>query len=423
MNYHHRIVDDELDQLMEDLPAIALEGPRAVGKTKTAELRSATVINLDDFSQREILAADPSRLDAIKGTILIDEWQNYPPIWDYVRRRVDEGASPGRFLLTGSAVSADKPAHSGAGRIVQLRMRPLSLAERNIVNPTVSLGSILTGVHPTISGISEVMLLDYTGEILASGFPGIRPLPERARRAQLDGYLARLVERDFPDQGLQVRRPMTLHGWLTAYAAATSTTASYTTILNSAMPGESDKPSKSTTIAYRNILSQLWLVDPVPGWIPSGSHLKRLAQGPKHHLCDPALAAHLLGVDTEGLLSGQTGHPNIHRGGSLLGSLFESLVTLSVRAYAQFNEASVHHLRTKDGRHEIDLIVQRRDQRVVAFEVKLSSAPDSNDVRHLLWLREQLGENLLDAGVITSGTQAYRREDGIAVIPAALLGP
>jgi predicted AAA+ superfamily ATPase len=140
-------------------------------------------------------------------------------------------------------------------------------------------------------------------------------------------------------------------------------------------------------------------------------------------LCDPALAAHLLGVDTEGLLSGQTGHPNIHRGGSLLGSLFESLVTLSVRAYAQFNEASVHHLRTKDGRHEIDLIVQRRDQRVVAFEVKLSSAPDSNDVRHLLWLREQLGENLLDAGVITSGTQAYRREDGIAVIPAALLGP
>ena len=111
------------------------------------------------------------------------------------------------------------------------------------------------------------------------------------------------------------------------------------------------------------------------------------------------------------------------RNGTLLGALFESLVALSIRVLAQTCDATVSHLRTREGRHEIDLIVQRDDAKVVAFEVKLAGAVSDDDVQHLRWLQSKLGDDLLDAAVITTGQDAYRRRDRIAVIPAALVGP
>jgi hypothetical protein len=111
------------------------------------------------------------------------------------------------------------------------------------------------------------------------------------------------------------------------------------------------------------------------------------------------------------------------RDGTLLGALFESLVTLSIRVYAQAAEASVHHFRTRGGEHEVDLIVERGDGRVVAIEVKLSAVVRENAAGHLRWLQTQVGDDLLDAVIITTGREAYRRADGIAVVPAALLGP
>jgi predicted AAA+ superfamily ATPase len=302
-------------------------------------------------------------------------------------------------------------------------MRPLSLAERDLETPTVRLADLLSGRRRPVEGSTQRGLVDYVEEIVASGFPGIRPLAPKFRRAQIAGYIDNVVGRDFPDQGLPIRRPATLRAWLAAYAAATSTTASYNTILAAATSGETDKPAKTTTIAYRDVLDQLWLLDPVPGWIPGHAHLRRLTQAPRHHLADPALAAHLLGVDHSSLLSGRSAGPPIPRDGTLLGALFESLVTLSLRTYAQANESTVHHLRTEAGRHEVDLIVVRPDRRVVALEVKLSATVADTDTRQLHWLRDQLGEDLLDAAVITTGIHAYRRADGIAVIPAALLGP
>jgi predicted AAA+ superfamily ATPase len=174
----------------------------------------------------------------------------------------------------------------------------------------------------------------YAREIITSGFPGLRHLQGRALRAQLDGYLGHIVDRDFLEQGHPVRKPDVLRRWMTAYS--------------------------------------------------------------------PKI--------------------NTPRDGTLLGQLFESLVTLSVRVYAQGAEARVRHLRTKDGRQEIDLIVERADQRVVAIEVKLSATVTDDDVRHLVWLRQQIGDEMLDAMIVTTGTHAYRRPDGIAVVPAVLLG-
>ena len=422
--YMPRIVDAELDELTVGLAAVSIEGPRAVGKTVTALRRAGTAHRLDDPVQLELVEAEPGRLISGEPPILIDEWQRAPYSWDLVRRAVDEGAEAGRFLLTGSAApaaTARAPTHSGAGRIVSVRMRPLSLSERGLGEPAVSLAGLLSGTRPNLSGGTDVGLDGYTDEITRSGFPAIRTLPPRTRRAQLDGYINRIIEHDFTEQGRRVRDRRSLRAWLTAYAAATSTTASFDTIRDAATPGEPGKPAKSTTRAHRRILEQLWVIEEVPAWLSTRNRLRRLAASPSHQLADPALAARLLGVGADALIGGDDSGPRMPRDGTLLGALFESLVTLSVRTYAQASEARVSHMRTRAGEHEIDLIVERADGRVVALEVKLSALISDSDTRHLHWLAKQIGPDLLDAAVITTGPEAYRRKDGIGVIPAALL--
>ncbi|WP_282947139.1 ATP-binding protein [Cellulomonas endometrii] len=420
--YHRRVVDDEIDALLPGVPAIAIEGAKAVGKTATAAARAGTTHLLDDPATRAVIEADPDRVLTGRPPVLLDEWQLLPRTWDLVRRDVDRDPTAGRFLLTGSASPRTPATHSGAGRIVQVRMRPMTLAERGMT-PSVSLGAMLSGAPVQVVGATTVSLEDYVAEILASGFPALRGLPGRALRAQLDGYLARVVDRDFPEVGQEVRRPDTLRRWMAAYAAATSTTASYETIRDAATSGHGDKPAKTTTGPYRDTLERLWLLDPVPAWSPSSNHLKRLGAAPKHHLADPALACRLLGSTAESLLTGQDAAPAVPRDGTLLGALFESLVALDLRVYAQHSEASVGHLRTKGGEREVDFVVSRADGKVVAVEVKLATDVEDRDVRHLLWLRDQIGSRLLDAVVVTTGSDAYRRRDGVAVVPAALLGP
>jgi len=423
VTYIRRIIDDEIDELFASLAAISIEGPKAVGKTETALQRASTVRRLDDPLQASLIRADPARVTVGEPPILIDEWQRVPATWDAVRRAVDADASPGRFIITGSASPDSPPTHSGAGRIVRLRLRPMTLVERGLGEPSVSLRELLAGAQPDLRGETALGLAEYAEEVVASGFPAIRTLDPRARRAQLDSYLARVVDKDVQEVGQPVRRPDTLRRWMTAYGAATSTTASLESIRDAATGGEADKPARSTVIQYRDALQRLWLLDPVPAWIPSRNYFSRLAHPDKHQLADPALAASLLGVGAEALLEGREGTVALPRDGTLLGHLFESLVTQCVRVYAQAAEAEVRHLRTKGGRHEIDIVVERRDGRVLALEVKLTGDVTDDDVRHLAWARERVGRDLLDAIVVTTGPAAYRRRDGIGVVPAALLGP
>lgn len=226
----------------------------------------------------------------------------------------------------------------------------------------------------------------------------------------LDAYLQRIIDRDLGDHGVSVRRPETLRRWL----AASSTTTSYSRLLDASTPGEGAQPAKTTAISYRDHLSQLWLLDPVPGWSPSRNRLTRLQQAPKHQLADPALAARLVN------LSAQTLNPA--SGAAMAEPLFESLATLTVRVAAQAAESRVGHLRTRNGDHEIDLIVEGPDGQVVGIEVKLAASISDADVRHLHWLRSKLPDDVVDLVVITTGAHAYRRRDGIAVVPLALLG-
>ena len=421
--YRRRVLDSELDELMAGLPAIAIEGAKAVGKTATAAQRARTAYPLDDPDQQSIAAADLDRLLAAPSPILIDEWQNVRPVWDRVRRAVDAGASPGSFLLTGSASPQETGTHSGGGRIVSLRMRPLSLAERWPGEATVSLAGLLRGERPAVTGQASRRLEDYTEEILRSGFPGLRGLRDRPLRAQLDSYLQRVVDRDFAELGYGLRNPEGLLRWMRAYAAATSGTASYEKIRRAAVGRDEPALSRNAAAPYREVLQRLFQLDPVAAWAPTGSHLSRVTLPDKHQLVDPALAARLLRVGAGDLLKGTGPELLTPKDGGLLGALFESLVTLSVRVYAQAAEATLGHFRAFGGEREVDLIVKGESGRVIAIEVKLAATPSERDARHLQWLEREIGDELIDKLIVTTGSTAYRRQDGIAVVPAALLGP
>ena len=417
--YVWRVIDAELDAVFPPLPAILLDGPKGVGKTATAMQRCTTVRRLDVGAESAVMAADPGLIADDAPPVLIDEWQRVPAVWDAVRRIVDDDGSGGRFLLTGSPPA--RGTHSGAGRITTMRMRPLCLSERGIAATSVSFEDIIDGRCPAPTGNCALRLGDYVDEILSGGFPGMRHLSGRALELQLDSYLERIVDHDLPEAGFTVRRPAAVLAWMRAYAAATSTTASWETIRDAATSGVSNKPAKTTTIGYTELLKTLRILDPMDAWLPTRNRFTSLSSTGKHHLADPALAARLLKRTRAKLLHGDEGSIVVPRDGSLLGDLFESLCALSVRTYAQAIGAAVYHLRTEKARHEIDFIVEH-DGGVLAIEAKLTAAVDDADVKHLRWLRDQLGDDFIDAVVLTTGPTAYRRADGIAVIPLGLLG-
>lgn len=415
-SYVRRVVDDELDELFEQLPAVLLDGAKGVGKTTTALRRCQTVRRLDDEAQRQVVAADPNIIRDDPSPVLIDEWHRVPAVFDAVRRLVDAEPTGGRFLLTGSPPT--RQTHSGAGRITSIRMRTLTLFERRVHPVSVSLRKLLEG-QATVSGQCALRLSDYVDEIVAGGYPGLRHLTDRALTRQLDSYIERIVDHDLPELGYAVRQPETVRRWLAAYAAATATTASWEKIRNAASPGSDDKPAKTTTQPYVELLTALRILDPIDA---TNNQLKTLTVAPKHHLVDPALAARLVRLSAAQLKKGEGPQRDLPRDGSFLGGLFESLAALSVRTFAQLSDARVYHLRTWGGRHEVDLLVET-SRGVVAFEVKLGTTVEAADVKHLQWLRDKIGDECLDVVVLNTGPEAYRRKDGVGVVPLGLLGP
>jgi predicted AAA+ superfamily ATPase len=425
---YHRLIEDYLRKILQDFPAVTVEGLKGVGKTVSCERLSNGVFKLDREIDRVKVSNNPDMLAGMPTPVLIDEWQKVPSVWEFVRRKVDEGANPGSYLLTGSIANSNRDIHSGAGRIIRVQMRPLSLAERGTDNPSVSLGALLNAAKPfsrPVNGETGVSYSDYMTEIVSSGLPGVRRLPERRRRQLLDSFLDNLLSHEFQQQRVRVRQPQTILRWLRAYAAAVATDAGYTEILDASTAGEHDKPDSRTTAAYREALRNLWLLDEIPAWVAGNDYHSRLKKTPRHYLADPALAAALLDIDLDTLAGTRTaGEPGTRfdeKNGNIIGRLFQSLVQQSLGTYALVNDAKVSYLRTQNGDREIDFIIQH-GRKIIAVEVKLSQTVEDADVRNLLWFRELVGARLTDAMVVYSGGLAYRRKDGIAVVPAALLG-
>lgn len=425
---YNRLIEPYLKNLMNDFPALAVDGLKGVGKTVSTRRLAATVFELDRARDFEQLTNIPDILSTQAPPILIDEWQRIPAVWDYVRRAVDDGIKPGTYLMTGSITNTDTDIHSGAGRIIRSRMYPLSFSERDIENPTVSISKLFSAPTPftaEIAGKTDITATNYISEIVKSGLPEFRALSSENRKIAIESYFANMLSHEFRQQGMRVRQPETLMRWLRAYAAAVSTDAGYTEILDVSTAGEGNKPAAKTTIAYRETLENLWLLDELSPWVSGEDFFHELKRTPKHYLADPAFAAYLLGLD-EKIMTGAEGwslraERFDKKYGSIIGRLFESLVQLSLNTYTSVNNAKLFFVKTYRGNREIDFVLQK-GTKVIACEVKFSSTISSSDGKHLKWFIDEVGKECCEAIIITTGGVAYRRKDGIGVVPLALLG-
>jgi hypothetical protein len=414
--YLPRVLDSQLTADLQALGAVVIEGPRASGKTRTAQEHAASVVRLDDDPQMLTAARiDPHLVLEGPTPRLIDEWHLVPGVWNAVRRAVDDRGGVGHFILTGSASPVpDDQRHSGAGRMVVTRMRTMSSQESGTSTGRVSLAALFGG-EPA-RGSSERRVPDYVEDVVRGGWPElVDASPDRARRF-LDGYLDLVVERDVPAFGGR-RDPIRLRRFLRAYAELTAHPVSLRSVVARAVGADTQDQATltwHTADTYLDIAQRLMIIEDVPMWSTRLRSRATLTELPKRHLCDPALAVALMSTDATGLLQDL----------KTFGFLFESMVTRDLRVYAQASDAAVFHYRERSGHLEVDLVVERRDGAWIGVEVKLS--PDAVDGAAAA-LRK-LADSRVDRPpaaliVVTAGPYAYRREDGVDVVPLGTLGP
>ena len=408
MTYLRRHIDARLAHLLGVHPACLIEGIWGVGKTSTATRLAATTLRLDHPPTAEMVASDPEvACSSLPAPVLIDEWQRVPTVWDAVRRMIDDDRSPGRFILSGSsptAVAAD--VHAGAGRIMPLRLRPMTLSERRGHAPAVALEDLAEHGIDAVRGVrSAFSPVEQVAPTVDSGLPGYLAMGSTDQQEVLRAYLDLAVSRDLAEIASPLRNARKLRRYVRAYGAAVGTTAEHATIHHAA------DVAKATGETYHDLLDRLGLIEELPGW--SNNRLKRLTRRPKRHLVDPALAAadhH----DTASVLGERRAR---------LGELFESVVVCQIRATAEALGLGWRfgHLRSAGGDHEIDLVADLPDGGVLAFEAKLSQTTTAADTRHLAALRDRLGDTFRAGLVVHPGTVAFRLGDRIAAVPLGIL--
>jgi predicted AAA+ superfamily ATPase len=414
--YQPRIVDNELAARLKATGAVAIEGPKACGKTATARQIAASEVLLDvDANAREAAAVDPALVLEGATPRLIDEWQLEPAIWNHVRRAVDDRHAPGQFILAGSAVPPDDiTRHTGAGRITRLRMRPMSLFESGVSGGGISLARLLEG-EPARSPDPSLGIADLAREIAVGGWPGFRGLAvEQALHAVRD-YLEEIRRVDVSRVEERRRNPDKVGQLLRSLARNVTTYAAATT-LASDTEGADGALKNDTVGEYLEALRRLMIVEDQPAWAPHLRSKHALRGAVKRHFVDPSLAVAALRATPTRLL----------RDIKLLGFLFESLVVRDLRVYAQATDARVLQYRDSRGL-EVDAIVECADGRWAAFEVKLGSGQVEQAAASLHKLVEQIDTEVSGEpaalGVIVGTGYGHRREDGIMVIPVGALGP
>ncbi|MDR1711467.1 MAG: DUF4143 domain-containing protein, partial [Propionibacteriaceae bacterium] len=379
MKYLARVADGILADNLSALGAVVVEGIRSCGKTETARQVARSEVRLDVDSNAVRLA----ELDAglvLEGPTprLIDEWQRAPRVWDAVRRAVDDRHTTGQFVLTGSATPDDTvERHPGAGRFAVMSMRTMTLAEKEATTPTVSLAALLAG-DPVTPALCELSLADYCHHIVMGGWPELVGRTEATARRFLAGYLAATIERDLPKVSGGRRNPVLVRRFLHAYAQQTAQATTLKTIAANAAGLRDDADpramNRDTAATYRDTLTRMRVIEDLPGWEPPVRATRRFTMTPKRHLGDPALAAHLLGLNSDGL-----------RGDlATAGLLFESLAVHDLRTYADACGAWTLHYRAPNDRAEIDCVLETAAGDWVGVEVKLGSNEAIDDaVRRL----------------------------------------
>ncbi|WNM24602.1 ATP-binding protein [Demequina capsici] len=394
-----------------------LEGPKASGKTFTAARFTASQTYLDtDLKALEAVRIDPSIVLNGEAPQLVDEWQlEATSVWNHVRSEVNRRGAAGQFVLTGSAVPADDARrHTGAGRFARLTMRTMSLYESDHSSGAMSLASLLNGERATSGATLSVDAV--AALIVRGGWPLNLHLPlDAAAEANAD-YLLNIAEVDVSRLD-GVRRSPAIVARLLQALARNVAMEQKAARLAAQVEGEGGTVARSTVHTYLEALERLMVVETQPAWSTHLRSRSTLRTAARTHFVDPSLAAAALGAGPERLLS----DPNY------LGLLFESLVVRDLRVYGSPLDATIHHYRDSDGL-EVDTIVQLRDGRWAAFEVKLGGEKAVEDAAaNLLRFSSKVDTSKMGdpaaLGVITASGYGYTRPDGVVVLPIGALGP
>jgi predicted AAA+ superfamily ATPase len=407
--YVPRLADARLRDLFAELPALLIVGPRATGKTTTARRHARSVVRLDREAEAGAFRADPdAALRALATPVLLDEWQAVPGVLGAVKRAVDDEAGAGRFLLTGSVnADLDEQAWPGTGRLVRLQMYGLTVREMN--GRPQGRPFLDRLAHADLDALAPAPqapdLLGYLELALRGGFPeAALRLADAGRRAWLEGYVDQLLTRDVEALSGQ-RDPHLLRRFFEALALNTAGLAEDKTIYEAA------GIDRKTANAYERLLTNLLVLETMPAW--ANNRLSRLVKTGKRYLTDASLVGAALRLDAAAVL----------RDGDLLGRVLDTFAVAQIRAEAELSESRprLHHVRDREGRHEIDVVAELPANGVVAIEIKATAAPNAADGRHLVWLRGQLGDRFLAGAVLHTGPRPFRLAERVFALPICTL--
>lgn len=419
--YRKRIVDDILKRKLEGKGAVLIEGPKWCGKTTTAEQLAASILYMDDPEKKEQNMAmselNPKRL--LKGTAprLIDEWQLAPKLWDAIRFEVDHRGELGQFILTGSAVPVDTKeiTHSGTGRFTWLTMRPMSLYESGDSTGEVSLKDLFEGAAE-IEGDSFLSIDQLAFLICRGGWPQAVDMSCEIALDQAMDYYDAVVRSDINRADNIQKNPERVRRLMRSYARNQGSQVPNTVLAQDLAANDEAPMNEETVASYLKALRRIFVVEDMPAWNPNLRSKTAIRSSDTRYYIDPSIAAAALGIGPNDLINDL----------KTFGFLFETLCVRDLRVFADALNGQVYHYRDKDGQ-ECDAVVHLRNGQYGLIEIKLGGDKLIEEgAKSLKAMEAKIDTGKMNAPsflmVLTgTGDYAYRRHDGVYVVPIGCL--
>ena len=413
--YRKRIADELLDRKLQGKGAVLIEGPKWCGKTTTATKHASSVLRLDEPKSKEqnllLARIDPQKLLNGNTPRLLDEWQLAPTLWDTVRYEVDQRGKAGQFILTGSAVPADTSliSHSGTGRFSWMTMRPMSLFESEESTGEVSLASLFAGNHD-VDGENHLELEDISFLLCRGGWPAALDLPDDAALYQAVDYYDGVVNSDINRADGIEKNPERVKMLMQSYARNMGSQASNLTIARDISCDD------ETVKTYINDLKRIFVVEETVAWNPNLRSKTAVRTSATRYFVDPSIAAASLGAGPDDLINDLR----------TFGLFFETMCIRDLRVYADSLGGSVYHYRDNTGL-ECDAVIHLRNGSYALIEIKLGGEELINSgSSNLQNLKKRIDTAKMKEPsflmVLTAvGRYAYRRPDGVLVVPVGCL--
>lgn len=419
--YRQRINDKVLDRKLKSIGAVLIEGPKWCGKTTTAEQFAKTTIYVADpeLQKQYMTMADlsPKKLLEGKTPLLIDEWQLIPKIWDTIRWEVDHRGEVGQFILTGSSVPAsfDNTSHTGTGRFAWLLMRPMSLFESGESNGEVSISDMFEG-KKEIFARTDIKLTDIAHAACRGGWPKTTTLSKDVSLSLAFDYLDAIVRYDISSVDGVSRDKETAKRLMRVLARHQGTQATIETICQDMETNDGAKITTITVNSYINALKKIFVIEDMRAWNPNLRSKTAIRTSDTRYFIDPSIATAALGISPDDLINDL----------NTFGFIFETLAARDLRVYADALDASVYHYKDKNGL-ECDAVIHLRNGKYGLVEIKLGGDKlIEQGAATLLKLSSKIDTDKMYAPsfmmVLTaSGDMAYRRKDGVYVVPISCL--